>query len=99
MVGGNGREGDVLASTGGGRKETGGGPQVYGELMRPIVKYVVILTAVFAGLVVLLLAWSIHADQERFGAAKNDCERGCIQDSGGLDQCRQVCVNHPDRYP
>ena len=67
--------------------------------MRPNVKYVVILTAVFAGLVILLLTWSIDAGQERFGVAKNDCERGCIQDSGGLDQCRQICVYHPDRYP
>ena len=67
--------------------------------MRPIVKYVVILAAVFSGIVILLLAWSINADQERFGAAKNDCERGCIQDSGGLDDCRKICVNHPNRYP
>ena len=34
-------------------------------------------------MIMLLLAWSFHADQQRFGAAKNDCERGCIQDSGG----------------
>jgi len=67
--------------------------------MRPFAMYVAILTAAFAGLVILLLMWSISADQERFGAAKNDCERGCIQDSGGLDQCRQICVHHPDRYP
>ncbi len=67
--------------------------------MGPFVKYIVILTAVFAGLVVLVLAWSFYADQERFGAAKNDCERGCIQNSGGLDQCRQICVIHPNRYP
>ena len=67
--------------------------------MRPTLKYIVIPTAVFVGLVILLLAWLFHADQERFGAAKNDCERGCIQDSGGLDQCRLICVNHPDRYP
>lgn len=67
--------------------------------MRRIIKYVLILTAVFIGLVTLLLTWSFHADQARFKAAKNDCERACIQDSGGLDQCRQVCISHPDRYP
>jgi hypothetical protein len=50
-------------------------------------------------LVVLVLAWSFYADQQRFGAAKNYCERACIQDSGGLDQCREICVHHPDRYP
>ena len=66
--------------------------------MRRIVKSVLILAAAFAGLVILLLAWSIFADQERFDAAKNACERGCIQDFGGLDQCRRMCVNHPIRY-
>jgi hypothetical protein len=50
-------------------------------------------------LVMLVLAWSFYADQQRFGAAKNYCERSCIQDSGGLDQCREICVHHPDRYP
>jgi len=50
-------------------------------------------------LVILVLAWSFNADQQRFGAAKNNCERACIQDSGGLDQCREICVHHPDRYP
>jgi hypothetical protein len=67
--------------------------------MRRIVMYVLILAAVFVSLVALLLAWSFHADQERYKAAKNDCERACIQDSGGLESCRQVCVSHPDHYP
>ena len=67
--------------------------------MRRTVKYILILTAVCICMVILLLAWSFHADQQRFGAAKNDCERGCIQDSGGLDQCRKICVDHPNRYP
>jgi len=58
-----------------------------------------ILAAAFMSLVILVLAWSVNADQQRFGAAKNYCERACIQDSGGLDQCREICVHHPDRYP
>jgi hypothetical protein len=67
--------------------------------VRRIIQYVLILAAVFIGLVGALLAWSFHADQQRFKAAENDCERACIQDSGGLDSCRKVCVSHPDRYP
>jgi hypothetical protein len=67
--------------------------------VRRTVKYILILTAVFICMGILLLAWSFRADQQRFRAAKNDCERGCIQDSGGLDQCRKICVDHPNRYP
>ena len=70
-----------------------------GTNVRRIVKYMLILSAVFICLVILLLAWSINTDQQRFQAAKNDCERACIQDSGGLDQCRALCVSHPGRYP
>lgn len=62
-------------------------------------RYVLIFSAVFICLVILLLEWSFHADQQRFQAAQNDCERACIQDSGGLKQCREICVSHPDRYP
>lgn len=54
---------------------------------------------VLAGIAVALFEYSSYADHQRFSAAKNDCERGCIQDSGGLDQCRKYCLAHPDRYP
>jgi hypothetical protein len=67
--------------------------------VRRAIKYVFLLTAVFICLVILVLGWSFHADQQQFRAAKNDCERACIQDSGGLNQCRQICESHPDRYP
>ena len=67
--------------------------------MRRTVKYLLIPAAVLMCLVMLVLAWSFYEDQQRFGAAKNYCERACIQDSGGLDQCREICVHHPDRYP
>lgn len=71
----------------------------WGKGVRRTVKYGLILVALFIGLVVLLLAGSFQADQQRFRAAKNDCERACIQDSGGLEQCREICVSHPDHYP
>jgi hypothetical protein len=71
-------------------------------MRRSLKHLLVITTTAFVGLVIVvfvLFAWSVHADQQRFRAAKNDCERGCIQDSGGLDECRKMCVSHPNRYP
>jgi hypothetical protein len=67
--------------------------------MKRVMKYILVAAAVFACLVVALWKYSFYEDQRNFGAAKNACERGCIQDSGGIDQCRQVCTQHPDRYP
>jgi hypothetical protein len=67
--------------------------------MKRIVKYILAAAAIFVCLVVALWEYSAYEDQRNFGAAKNACERGCIQDSGGIDQCRQVCKQHPDHYP
>jgi len=67
--------------------------------MRRAVTYILIAADVLIGAAWLLLSWSFHADQQRFRAAKNPCERGCIQDSGGLESCRKACVTHPDHYP
>ena len=67
--------------------------------MKPVVKYILFAAAAFLCLVVALWEYSSYEDEKNFGAAKNACERGCIQDSGGIEQCRQVCVQHPDRYP
>jgi hypothetical protein len=61
-------------------------------------KRTVALVAGLLGLALALLVYSIYADQQRFRAAKNDCERSCIQDSGGLDDCRKECAQHPDHY-
>ena len=61
--------------------------------------WLVLLAAAVLGLAAVLLMYSFAADQERFAEAKNDCERGCIQDSGGFPQCREVCADHPDHYP
>jgi len=64
-----------------------------------VVKYVLAVVAAFICVVIALLAYSYYHDQKNFSAAKNACERGCIQDSGGIEQCRLVCADHPDRYP
>jgi len=67
--------------------------------MPRVLKYILAAMAVLLGLAIALFEYSTYADRERFAAAKNDCERGCIQDSGGLDDCRKHCAGHPDRYP
>jgi len=67
--------------------------------MRRVLKYSLAVMAVLLGLAIALFEYASYADQQRFSAAKNDCERGCIQDSGGLDQCREFCAQHPDHYP
>jgi hypothetical protein len=63
------------------------------------VKYILGVLGVLLALAIALFEYSSYSDRRQFAAANNDCERGCIQDSGGLDQCRKICVAHPDRYP
>ena len=67
--------------------------------MSRVVKYILAVIAAFICLVAALWEYSVDRDQQNFSAAKNKCEVGCIQDSGGLDQCREFCAQHPDRYP
>jgi hypothetical protein len=67
--------------------------------MRRVLKWILIVLGVPLGLAMALLVYSFCMDQIRFHAARNDCERGCIQDSGGLMDCRVVCEQHPDHYP
>jgi hypothetical protein len=67
--------------------------------MQRSVKYIVVAAAVVVCLGVALWQYSYYEDQRNFGAAKNACERGCVGDSGGIEQCRQVCASHPDHYP
>lgn len=67
--------------------------------MRRSVKYVLAILAAFFCLAVGLFEYASNRDQKNFEAAKNPCEVGCIQDSGGLEQCRQLCASHPDHYP
>ena len=70
-----------------------------GNRMRRVVKYSLAIVAVLVFLGMALLDYAYRRDQENFSAAKNACERGCIQDSGGIDQCREFCAQHPDHYP
>ena len=64
-----------------------------------IVKYILAAIAAFICLVIALFEYSSYRDDRTFSAAKNKCEVGCIQDSGGLAQCREFCAQHPDHYP
>jgi hypothetical protein len=66
--------------------------------VRRVFKRILAGMAVLLCLFMALIAYSIYADQQRFRAAANDCERNCIQDSGGLDGCRKVCAKHPNHY-
>lgn len=67
--------------------------------MQRAVKYIVAAIALLIGVVFALWQYSSYEDEKNFSAAKNPCERACIQDSGGIDQCQQFCQQHPDRYP
>jgi hypothetical protein len=64
----------------------------------PLIKKILLVMALLVGLAVALFFYSAHADQERFRQAANPCERDCIQDSGGLEDCRKYCVGHPLTY-
>ena len=67
--------------------------------MRRVLMTVLVVFAVLFGIAVALFTYAYLADQQRFREARNDCERGCVQDSGGFPQCRDVCAAHPDHYP
>jgi hypothetical protein len=67
--------------------------------MRRVIKYTFVAIAAFICVVIALWEYSTYSDQKNFSAAKNRCEVGCIQDSGGFPQCREVCAKHPDHYP
>jgi hypothetical protein len=70
-----------------------------GNLIRRAVKYTFVAVAVLLCVAIALFGYSVYRDQKNFSEAKNDCERGCIQDSGGFPQCREFCAAHPDHYP
>jgi len=62
-------------------------------------KYVLAIVAVLLLLAVALFEYSVYRDRKNFSEAANDCERGYIQDSCGFPRCREICADHPDRYP
>jgi len=41
----------------------------------------------------ILAAVQLFSGQNQFKQAANQCERDCMQDSGGLEYCRQACLN------
>jgi len=61
-------------------------------------KKLVFLLIALTTLSIALFFYSSYADQQRFRAAANPCERACIQDSGGLESCRAYCASHPLTY-
>jgi hypothetical protein len=63
-----------------------------------VLKKVLLGMALFVGLAITLFLYAVLADQRRFHAAANPCERACVQDSGGLDDCRKHCASHPLTY-
>ena len=67
--------------------------------MRRVVKYILAVLAIFICVAIALFEYSSYEDQKTFSAAANQCERACIHDSGGIDQCRKFCTQHPDHYP
>ena len=61
-------------------------------------KRILLVIVVLLGLGIAVFLYSTSADQQRFRAAANPCERECLQDSGGLDDCRKLCASHPTTY-
>ncbi len=66
--------------------------------MTRVSKKILLVVALPLGLVIVVFFYSTHTDQQRFRAAANPCERACLQDSGGLDDCRKLCASHPMTY-
>jgi len=63
-----------------------------------LLKKLLLGAALLVGLLIALFLYSFLLDQWRFRAAANPCERDCIQDSGGLYDCRKSCAGHPLTY-
>lgn len=63
-----------------------------------LLKKILLGVGVLALLLVAGIAYAIYADQRNLRAATNPCERACVQDSGGIDQCRRDCASHPLTY-
>jgi hypothetical protein len=66
--------------------------------MLGFLKKALLVVALLVGCVVAVFLWSFWRDQRNFAAAANPCERACLQDSGGLDDCRAECASHPTSY-
>jgi hypothetical protein len=66
--------------------------------MSRVLKKILLFVAAVLGLIVVVFFYPVYADQRRLRAAANPCERDCLQDSGGLDDCRKLCASHPMTY-
>ena len=66
--------------------------------MSRVVKKILLVAAALMGLVIIVFIYAVHADQKRLGAAANPCEHDCLQDSGGVEDCRKLCASHPTTY-
>jgi hypothetical protein len=66
--------------------------------MSGVLRKILLVVAALLGLVIIVFVCLFYADQQRFRAASNPCERDCLQDSGGLDDCRKLCASHPMTY-
>jgi hypothetical protein len=68
------------------------------EAVSRVWKIILLAAAALLGLVLVVFFGFFSADQESTRAARNPCERDCLQDSGGLVGCRQECASHPLTY-
>jgi hypothetical protein len=66
--------------------------------MSRVLKKILIGVGALLGIAIILAVYWVHADMQRLGAAANPCEHDCLQDSGGVDDCRTLCVSHPMTY-
>ena len=68
------------------------------DAMSGVLRKILLVVAALFGLVIAVFFYSAYTDQQHFRAAANPCERDCLQDSGGLDDCRKLCASHPTAY-
>ncbi|HEV8551104.1 MAG TPA: hypothetical protein VGQ57_18780 [Polyangiaceae bacterium] len=61
-------------------------------------KKLLLTLAALAILLVALVVYAMHADQQRLRAGTNPCENACLEDSGGIEDCRRECASHPLTY-
>jgi len=66
--------------------------------MSGIVKKIALVMVVLVALVIALFMYLVHYDEQRLRAGTNPCQNACLQDSGGVDDCRKHCASHPLTY-
>ena len=66
--------------------------------MSRILRNILVVSLVLFALAMAVLSYLLYADQRRIQAGTNPCEHDCLQDSGGIDDCRKLCAGHPTAY-